>query len=84
MKCARASTCGRFVVLDDLHVDRDVFEALAQWAAQHGLRIQDAIQLAVCSFNDAAPRVGPRSSPRQVVSVQRALPADVHGDRPTR
>lgn len=46
------SNCGRFVVIDALHVDRSVFEALARWATDHGLGIQDAIQVALCAFND--------------------------------
>ncbi len=46
------SECGRFVVLESLHVDRDVFEALARWASEHNLGVQDAVQLALCAFNE--------------------------------
>ena len=59
MAVTNVSECGRFVVVEALHLDRDVFDALARWAADHGLRIQDAIQLAVCAFND---RTGKRSN----------------------
>lgn len=52
MKPTNLSECGRFVVIDALHLDRYVFEALARWATDRGLRMQDAIQLAVCAFND--------------------------------
>lgn len=48
------SKCGRFVVIDQLHVDRNVFDLLANWAADRGVGIQDAIQLALCAFNDRA------------------------------
>jgi len=48
------SECRRFVVADALHVDREVFETLAAWAAEHHLSMQDAIQLALCAFNDNA------------------------------
>jgi hypothetical protein len=46
------SECGRFVVVEGLHIDRNVFEALGRWATDHGLGIQDAVQLALCSFNE--------------------------------
>jgi hypothetical protein len=46
------SECGRFVVFDALHLDRNTVEALGRWAADRGLRIQDAIQLALCAFNE--------------------------------
>ena len=46
------SACGRFAVLDGLHLDRNVFESLMRWAETHGLQIQDAIQLALCAFHD--------------------------------
>lgn len=52
MSRTTVSTCGRFVVLSDLYVDRDVFEALARWAADRELRIQDGLQLALCAFRD--------------------------------
>jgi hypothetical protein len=54
MMPAKVSACGRFVVLDGLHLDRNLFDALMEWAAQHQLRIQDAIQLALCIFREGA------------------------------
>jgi hypothetical protein len=50
----KVSPCGRFVVLDGLHLDRNVFEALARWASDHDLRVQDAIQFVLCIFRDRA------------------------------
>jgi len=55
MTSTNLSACGRFVVIDGLHLDRNVFEALTRWAADHELRIQDAIQLALCTFRDVMP-----------------------------
>ena len=52
MAFASVSDGGRFVVIDELHLDREVFEVLARWAADRGLRIQDAVQLALCAFNE--------------------------------
>jgi hypothetical protein len=54
MMPAKVSPCGRFVVLDDLHLDRAVFEVLTSWAQERELRIQDAIQLALCNLSDDA------------------------------
>jgi hypothetical protein len=54
MMPARFSACGRFVVLDGLHLDRNLFESLARWAAERQLRLQDAIQLALCAFRECA------------------------------
>jgi predicted nucleic acid-binding protein len=48
----KLSNSGRFVVLETLRIDRQVLERLASWAAQHGLHVQDAIQVAVCAFNE--------------------------------
>lgn len=48
MTSTSVSPCGRFVVLNGLHIDRNVYEGLMRWAADRELRIQDAIQLAVC------------------------------------
>lgn len=48
------SACRRFVAIDGLHVDRDLFETLARWAAERDVRIQDALQLALCAFVEAA------------------------------
>lgn len=56
MMPAKVSACGRFVVLDGLYLDRNVFEALVRWAAEHQLRLQDAIQLALCRFRDGPAR----------------------------
>jgi hypothetical protein len=52
MTRTRVSACGRFAVLDGLHLDRNVFEFLTRWAAAHRFQIQDAIQLALCAFRD--------------------------------
>lgn len=52
MARSHASSCGRFVVVDDLHIDRDVFAQLERWASQRGLTLQDAIQLAICLFDE--------------------------------
>jgi hypothetical protein len=54
MMPTKVSSCGRFVVLDGLHLDRNLFEALIRWATNHDLRIQDAIQFALCIFRDGA------------------------------
>jgi len=58
------SVCQRFVVVDGLHVDRAVFAALQAWASERGVSVQDAIQLAICFFNecrvtDVAPLLRP-------------------------
>lgn len=47
------SPCGRFLVLDALHVDRDVMMTFAAWATLNRLTIQDAVQLALVVFTDA-------------------------------
>jgi hypothetical protein len=52
MMPTKVSPCGRFVVLDGLHLDRNLFDALMRWAAEHELRVQDAIQFALCIFRD--------------------------------
>ena len=52
MICPRNSRCGRFVILDDLHIDRTTFESLSARASQIGLRLQDAMQIAICAFNE--------------------------------
>jgi len=54
MMPTKVSACGRFVVLDGLHLDRNLFQALVRWAAEHELRVQDAIQFALCIFRDGA------------------------------
>jgi hypothetical protein len=48
----KVSSCGRFTVLDALHLDRQVLLELSSWAARRGLGLQDAVQLAVLSFVD--------------------------------
>jgi hypothetical protein len=52
------SECRRFVVVDAIHVDREVFETLAAWAVERDLGIQDALQLALCAFNDSTQSAG--------------------------
>jgi hypothetical protein len=53
VKPARLSDCRRFVVIDALHIDRHLVEGLVRWADCRGLRLQDAIQLAICAFNES-------------------------------
>ena len=48
----RPSRCGRFVVVDELYLDRTVFDALTAWALERRMRVQDAIQLALCLLHD--------------------------------
>ena len=48
----KPSPCGRFIVIDSLHIDRRVLGALRSWAATRGLTVQDAIQLAICAFSE--------------------------------
>ena len=61
------SLCGRFVMLDGLHLDRKVFEGLERWALERGIQLQDAIQLALCTFgDDALARTPPASSARML------------------
>lgn len=57
------SLCGRFVMLDGLHLDRKVFEGLERWAEERGIQLQDAIQLAVCAFGDGLARTTPQAPP---------------------
>lgn len=47
------STCGRFVILETLHLDREVMSSLAAWSALYGVTIQDAVQIAILAFTDA-------------------------------
>ncbi len=68
MTPTNVTKCGRFVVIDALHIDRDVFEALAGWAMDYGLGIQDAIQVALCAFID-------KSSEQHCVRAQPKAPA---------
>ena len=48
----KLSACGRFVVPDDLHIDREVFSALKRWSERRGLRAQDGVQLALVAFTE--------------------------------
>ena len=59
----KLSTCGRFIVLESLHIDRDVLGPLAAWAARRGIGLQDAIQLAVVGFMDLPSVAAPSTSP---------------------
>ena len=52
MAPTRLSESGRFIVIDNLHLDRAVFHALSTWAKRKELTVQDAIQVALCLFND--------------------------------
>ena len=70
------SECRRFVVADALHLDREVVEVLAAWAAEHHLGVQDAIQLALCAFNDNA------QSARLASGVASATSSREPGDSP--
>jgi hypothetical protein len=47
-----AATADRFVLLPPLHVDREAIAELLQWAEPRGLTAEQAIQLAVCMFNE--------------------------------
>ena len=58
MSPTKMSDCGRFVVVDGLHLDRNVFVSLSRWAGDRGLSIQDAIQLAVCALEDSGATLG--------------------------
>ena len=73
------SVCGRFAVLDGLHLDRNVFESLKRWAATHGLQIQDAIQLALCEFRNDT--LDTRSPPAVPASRSQMLAQPPWGDR---
>ena len=54
MHVVKPTACGRFVVLDGLLLDREVYADISRWAAARGLRVQDAIQLALCALGDGA------------------------------
>jgi predicted nucleic acid-binding protein len=49
---AKTSECGRFVRLDGLYLDKSVYATLMRWSQEHQLQPQDAIQLALCAFNE--------------------------------
>lgn len=51
----KLSACGRFVVLDGLYVDREVYAELGGWAEARGVRLEDAVQLAIIALLDPAP-----------------------------
>jgi len=50
MATTRVSDCGRFVVIERLHLDRRIFDGLRTWASPRGLPLQDALQLAACAL----------------------------------
>lgn len=52
MASTRPSPCGRFIIINGLHLDRTVFEHLAKWSERRGLTPQDGIQLALCLFDE--------------------------------
>lgn len=76
MTAMKHSVCGRFVVLDSLHIDRKVLGALASWAADRGLRVEDAIQLAICAFNDGAVPDRDERVPRRAVPCRTEIGAE--------
>jgi hypothetical protein len=49
----KLSECRKFVLLDPLYIDRDVFITLANWASERGLGVQAAVQVAILTFNAA-------------------------------
>jgi hypothetical protein len=55
---SKLSTCGRFVVLNGLNLDRCVFKTLERWAAEHELQVQDAIQFALCALTERGSAKG--------------------------
>lgn len=61
----KLSPCGRFVVLDGLHLDRDVARALDAWASPRGLSLQDAVQLAALAFVERVSPVVVRPRERE-------------------
>lgn len=75
MAHSTVSVCGKFVVIDGLHIDRNVFRALASWAEARGLTIQDAMQVAACALGERPEQVKvpplPTSSPRLRVQLMR-------------
>lgn len=48
----RAATPDRFVLLSPLHVDREAIADLLEWAEPRGLTAEQAVQLAICVFNE--------------------------------
>jgi hypothetical protein len=67
MATTRISECGRFVTIDDLTLDLRVLQTLAAWAEPQNLRLQDAIQVALCLFIEhvTVASVLPREDPNQ-------------------
>ena len=51
MSRASLSECGRFVVLHEVQLDRDVFDAFADWAHARGFYMQHAIEFALFSLD---------------------------------
>ena len=66
----KLSTCGRFVVLETLHMDREVVGRLALWADDRGISLQDAIQLAVVGFVEAVDSSCAHSSDGRLSMLQ--------------
>lgn len=50
MKEANVSKCGRYIVVNGIFLDREVFESTQRFATERRLGIDEAIQLALCSF----------------------------------
>jgi hypothetical protein len=73
----KLSACGRFCVLETLYVDREVFTALARWSASRGLRVQDAVQLAMAVFTEHMSE--PRGEPPVVAASADALTSPFSG-----
>ena len=74
MQLAKVSVCGRFIVLEGLHLDRVAFEEIERWASARRLRPQDAIQVAICAFNE-------RCEPPAKPASSRVLVRPTHSDR---
>jgi hypothetical protein len=75
MQLPKVSQCGRFIVIDGLCLDRGVYETLATWASKNDLRLQDAIQLAICAFNEGSCTMTmPRSATIAIGAIGRRLP----------
>ena len=78
----KLSTCGRFVVLETFHIDREVLGRLASWAEGKGMSPQDAVQLAVVAFVEALPVRGVwapshhEKTPRDLPPRSSAMPLD--------
>lgn len=72
----RLSACGRFLVVDTLHIDREVLGGLARWGERRGLRIQDAIQIALIGFMELTrDRGDTRSAHVAIPALPRVAPS---------